>query len=100
LLTVTVWLWRTRNAWWVWIVTGIPTVWMYIMSTWALSRMTYTALKASFPPEGFRFDPVPWVGIVLIVLALLMLLEAILIVFGSGGSSKPRPELAGAVAAG
>jgi carbon starvation protein len=37
LLSVTVWLWRTRRATWVWFVTGIPTVWMYVVSVWALA---------------------------------------------------------------
>src|SRR5436190_4640083 len=40
LLGVTVWLWRTYKAPWVWFVTGVPTVWMYVMSTWALCLMT------------------------------------------------------------
>ena len=26
------------KRWWVWLVTGLPTVWMYVMSTWALCR--------------------------------------------------------------
>ena len=38
LLGVTVWLWRHARAWWVWLVTGLPTVCMYVMSTWALCR--------------------------------------------------------------
>jgi carbon starvation protein len=101
LLTVTVWLWRTRGQWWVWLVTGIPTVWMYTVSTWALSKIVLAKLKTSFE-GGFHFDPVPWIGLVLIALALLMLIEALIIIFGafSGGPrSGPRPATIGAEAA-
>jgi carbon starvation protein len=76
LLGVTVWLWRTRREKWVWLVTGIPTVWMYAMSVWALGSM----VAGKFFAEG-RFalttDPVGWVGLVLVGLALLMLVEAL-----------------------
>ena len=41
LLGVTVWLWRTRRETWVWLVTGLPCVWMYAMSSWALVLMTW-----------------------------------------------------------
>ena len=40
LLGVTVWLWRTQRNPLVWLVTGVPTVVMYTMSTWALVAMT------------------------------------------------------------
>jgi carbon starvation protein len=71
LLGVTVWLWRTQRARWVWLVTGLPTVWMYVMSVWALLVM----IARDFS-NGFTLNPVPWVGIVLVGLALLMLVEA------------------------
>jgi carbon starvation protein len=76
LLGVTVWLWRTRRAAWVWLVTGLPTGVMYAMSTWALATMTLPKFLTS---EGFTMprDPVPWVGIVLLSLAVVMLVEAI-----------------------
>ena len=35
LVGVTVWLWRTRRAAWVWLVTGLPAAWMYFVSIWA-----------------------------------------------------------------
>ncbi len=34
LIGVTVWLWRTRRALWVFVVTGVPAVFMYAMSAW------------------------------------------------------------------
>jgi carbon starvation protein len=91
LLGVTVWLWRTRRAAWVWLVTGLPTLWMYVMSTWALVDMTS---KRFFVDGKFIVpaDPVPWAGVVLVVLAALMLVEAIIAIFGHRGPPVPRVE--------
>ena len=91
LLGVTVWLWRTRRAWWVWIVTGIPTVWMYTMSTWALLALTIPKFysKGEFLIPA---DPVPWAGVVLMILALIMLAEAIRVIATLGGPPMPEPE--------
>jgi carbon starvation protein len=71
LLGVTVWLWRTQRARWVWLVTGLPTVWMYVMSVWALLTM----IARDFS-NGLTLNPVPWVGVILVSLAALMLVEA------------------------
>lgn len=85
LLGVTVWLWRTQRARWIWLVTGAPTVWMYAMSVWALSGLVTKAFARNWA------DPVPWVGAVLLVLAALMLVEAVG-AFGRPSLSPPRPE--------
>jgi carbon starvation protein len=91
LLGVTVWLWRTRRAMWVWFVTGIPTVWMYAMSSWALVRI----IRTNFA-NGLTADPVAWIAVVLVVLAVLMLIEAILVLSRLGtGASPPTPEPVG-----
>jgi carbon starvation protein len=76
LLGITVWLWRTRRAAWVWLVTGLPTAFMYVMSTWALAAMTLPRFRSE---AGFALpaDPVPWAGLVLLALAAVMLVEAI-----------------------
>ncbi|MFM8291185.1 MAG: carbon starvation protein A [Planctomycetia bacterium] len=76
LLGITVWLWRTRRAAWVWLVTGLPTAFMYVMSTWALAAMTLPRFRGE---TGWTvpLDPVPWAGLVLLALAALMLVEAI-----------------------
>ena len=87
LIGVTVWLWQTRRAWWVWLVTGIPAALMYVMSTWAL----VTIIQQKFA-EGLTYDPVPWVAIVLIGLAILMLAEAAWVIGG------PRRRVVGEVA--
>jgi carbon starvation protein CstA len=107
LLGVTVWLWRTRRARWVWFVTGIPMVWMYVMSSWALIRFVVQPLKpwiegtsglGELFQNGAFANPVPWVAAVLVGLALLMLIEAIRVIAGSSGGRVP-PEQAVPVAA-
>ncbi len=84
LLGVTVWLWRTKRNPLVWLVTGVPTVVMYTMSSWALVKMTWPRF---FDAVSGRFtapsDPVPWAGVVLISLAGLMLVEAVRAILGT-----------------
>ena len=94
LLGVTVWLWRTRRETWVWFVTGIPTVFMYVMSIWALQSMTLPAFRDANSHLVLPKDPVPWIGLVLLVLAALMLIEAILVF-----ASIRKPPAAGATPA-
>jgi len=72
LLGVTVWLWRTRRAVWVFVVTGIPAILMYVMSSWALVSI----IRAQFA-KGGRTDVVAWIAVTLIALSAMMLLEAI-----------------------
>jgi carbon starvation protein len=96
LLGVTVWLWRTRRTPLVWLVTGVPTVVMYTMSTWALVKMTWPKFFDSAGSFSAPHDPVPWAGVVLIALAALMLVEAVRAI-ASGPSQPPtslRPALA------
>jgi carbon starvation protein len=97
LLGITVWLWRTRGAWWVWIVTGIPTVIMYITSTWALTSMTLGRFRTEEGTWQVSGDVVGWIGIVLLLLAGLMLIEAVLALAESRDppQSKPEPAMAG-----
>jgi carbon starvation protein len=92
LLGVTVWLWKTRRAVWVWAVTGIPTLLMYIMSTWALIGLTLPKFYANGQMH-VPHDPVPWAGIVLLALAALMFAEAVRIILSLGnGPIEPQPE--------
>jgi carbon starvation protein len=101
LLGVTVWLWRTRGAWWVWLVTGVPTAFMYVMSTWALFVMTVPQFRTADGGWIAPADPVPWIGLVLIVLAALMLVEAIRILLSlrSPPAAKPEPAFPATAAA-
>lgn len=96
LLGVTVWLWRTRRAMWVWFVTGLPTAFMYVMSTWALATMTVPKFHAADGSWALPHDPVPWIGLVLLALAALMLVEAIrvLATLGKPPESGAQPALA------
>ncbi|MBX3441573.1 MAG: carbon starvation protein A [Planctomyces sp.] len=77
LLGVTVWLWKTRGAWWVWLVTGLPAVWMYAMSGWALRGIIRKEFASS--PGG---TAVGWTAAILLGLAGFMLLEAVIAVMG------------------
>ena len=70
LIGLSVWLWKTRRVWWVWLVLGIPTVWMYSMSMWALTRIVQSNMKNTA-------NPVLWVSTTLLVLGAILLLEAI-----------------------
>src|SRR5262245_6087468 len=95
LLGVTVWLWRTYRAKWVLAVTGLPCVFMYTMSMWALSQILWPLVEAAsaarFDPAGPIGSPVPWVALILAVLGLLILIEALRIVL-SGMSRPPGRE--------
>lgn len=76
LLGLTVWLYRTYRARWVWPVVGLPTLVMYLMSGWALLQYVNSGF---ITPTGFTLPDnfVPWVALVLIVLAVLLLWEAV-----------------------
>lgn len=78
LIGVTLWLWRTRRAAWVWLVTGIPTLFMYVMSMWALLNFIRSGF---FLADGSlnlsTTNPVPWVALLLVALATLLMLEAV-----------------------
>jgi len=95
LLGVTVWLWRTYRARWVLVVTGLPCIFMYTMSMWALALILSplaSAIRAGqFDSTGPFGNPVPWVALVLATLGALILVEAIRIVL-SGISSPPAGE--------
>ncbi|HVJ68680.1 MAG TPA: carbon starvation CstA family protein [Caulifigura sp.] len=94
LLGVTVWLWQTRRAWWVWIVTGLPAIWMYAMSSWALVSI----IKVEFAKAATsRNSEVAWIAVVLVALAAVMLLEAVVAVTGGWQPPSARePEPAAA----
>ena len=91
LIGVTVWLYKTRRAWWVWLVTGVPTVFMYVMSMWALLRF----IRSGFLTPDWRFKGVPsetvtWVAVILVGLAVWLLVEAVRVLLGM----RRRPDSA------
>jgi carbon starvation protein len=75
LLGVTVWLVHLYRARWIWFVMGIPTAFMYVMSVWALAMI----LGAKSALNAWWTDPIPWVAGILIVIAVLMLIEATMV---------------------
>jgi carbon starvation protein len=78
LIGVTVWLWRTYRARWVFWVVGAPTVFMYVMSIWALLIFVRNGFfTLEWKTKGLPADPVPWVALVLVALAVLVLVEAL-----------------------
>ena len=92
LLGVTVWLWRTRREIWVLCVVGLPTVFMYTMSTWALGRMIYIYLQqlSSAAPQQITYILLG-ISSLLLILAVAMLIEA-LIALTSRDDHPSRPE--------
>jgi carbon starvation protein len=72
LIVVTIWLWRTRRAYWAWVVTGLPSAFMYTVSIWELIRI----IRVNFA-RGVTSNPVPWIAIILVGLAGMMLLELV-----------------------
>lgn len=93
LLGVTVWLWQTRREIWVLFVVGLPTVFMYTMSTWALGRMIYNyvrELQGPTAPQQITYVLLG-ISILLLVLALAMLVEAVIaLTRSSNGGSRPN----------
>lgn len=75
LLGITVWLVHKYRARWIWFVTGIPTAFMYAVSVWSLADI----IRVKFGVNRLWTDPVPWVAMILIGLAAVMLVEAILL---------------------
>ncbi len=93
LLGVTVWLWRTRRAVWVLFVTGIPTIWMYTMSTWALVRMIMANIEQLKKPDPQSITYILLaISTLLVLLALAMLVEAV-IALTAADRDDSRPNL-------
>ena len=100
LLGVTVWLWRTRREIWVLFVVGLPTVFMYTMSIWALGRMIYgyvQQVRGTVAPQQITYVLLG-ISTLLLVLALAMLAEAIVALTRKDSDvsrpNSPAPALA------
>lgn len=105
LLGITVWLWRSRRQMWVLFVVGLPTVFMYGMSTWALSRMIFGYIHQintiNTLGDGGSVPQITYIllGIssLLLVLALAMLGEAVIALTrvddDRSRPNAPAPEL-------
>lgn len=78
LVAVTVWIYSKYHRSWVWFVTIPPAVFMYVMSIWALlSFVRKGFFDAGWEYTGLSLDPVPYVAFVLVLLAMLILIEAV-----------------------
>lgn len=97
LLGVTVWLWRTYRQTWVFFMVGVPGVFMWVMSMWALSRSVWPLLmalrdRAAAAPGTFS-NPVGWVALILSVLGAWIFVEAVVALAGREPASN-EPQLA------
>lgn len=97
LIGVTVWLWRIYRAAWVLAVTGLPTVFMYVMSMWALLRIISVHVRFSDSSRWIISEwptsPVPYVAAILVGLGGLMLIEAWRVMAGGFDTPPPNPRL-------
>ncbi|HOX28846.1 MAG TPA: carbon starvation CstA 5TM domain-containing protein, partial [bacterium] len=88
LLGVTVWAIRGLKNKWIALISGVPMVFMYVACVYAL----FLLVKGSFFSKGFfalNADPVPWISVILIGLAVLMLVEAVRSLFMKSANDKP-----------
>jgi carbon starvation protein len=90
LLGIAVWLVHCYRAKWIWFVVGVPTAFMYVMSVWALGGI----LQMKLARPAWWTDPVPWVAGVLVVLAVLMLAEAVGVLVRVTRNGVRKPESA------
>ncbi len=99
LIGVTVWLYRVYRARWIWLALGLPTLWMYVMSVWSLLLYIKNGFfTMDWQYKGIPTDPIPWVGIVLVGLAVMLFLEAAAILSGLSTPKPPATEEEPAVA--
>lgn len=97
LIGVTVWLYRTYQARWIWPALGLPTLWMYVMSVWSLALYSKNGFfTADWQYKGIPSDPIPWVGLVLVGLAFLLFIEAAIILSSLKKTKPPTAETASA----
>lgn len=77
LVGITVWLQRTSKNPKAWLVTCLPAIFMFIMSTWALAKtfLTYTVKDGSFIMPAGTNVIVPGVSMLYIVLAIWVVIE-------------------------
>jgi len=96
LIGITVWLWNTYRAKWVWLVMGVPTVFMYVISAWALGRFVRDGFWTNGEFSVKQDNPVPWVAAALLGLAAMLLVEAVMVFTKSGTPGEPSARPAAA----
>lgn len=80
LVGITVWLYKTAKFKYAWVTTFVPALWMFLMSTWALLVL----IKGGWFKSGsfaLTSDPIPYVSLVLFVLAIALVSETAFALF-------------------
>lgn len=88
LLAVAVWVWRTYRAAWVWPVVGVPMALMYLMSMWSLLRFVAQGFVGGEGHWVIPTSPVPYVAVVLVGLAFVMLIEGLRILWQTPAAAE------------
>jgi carbon starvation protein len=73
LMMISVWLARSGKSWW---VSGIPMFFMLTMTLWSLKIMA-APLVIRLMRGSFYWESTGWIALVLLVLALLLIVEAL-----------------------
>lgn len=85
LFGISVWLFKTANRKWAWVVTFLPAIWMFVMSNWALLPLLRNGWKS-------KCDPVPAVSCILLLLSATLAAEVIYaMVKNLGRHSRVQP---------
>lgn len=74
LLGISVWLFKTARRKWVWIVTLIPALWMFLMSNWALILLITNSWFTNHR-LSLNTNPVPIVSLILLLLSCILVVE-------------------------
>ena len=80
LIGITVWLYKTAKYKYAWVFSFVPAIWMFLMSNWALLVL----VRDGWFQSGtfvLNSNPVPWIAVVLLVLAIAMVVETFYAVF-------------------
>ena len=92
LIGVTVWLYRTAKNKKIWLVAGIPAVFMFLISNYSLISMMVTKWTGAAGAAAIH-PAVPWVHLLLVVLSVLVAVETIIVL---ATKKSPTPEAAAA----
>ena len=78
LMTISIWLMNLKRSWW---ISGLPMLFMMVMTLWSLCLMIKPAFGKLFSQTPV-FDPIGLVALLLFALSVLLILEAAKVMFG------------------
>jgi carbon starvation protein len=87
LIGISVWLKNVIRKPYVWLVSFLPALWMYVMSMWALFIAIYNGWVL-----GKGHPTIPYVSTILVILAILVGIGSVISMFGN----KKQPAAAAA----